>query len=363
MKFHTTVASLREAASAAAAAVPTTPSQVAYSAILLEVIVSSDGTSILVVTGTDGDTTVTAQVEVSDAQEGKVLLPPRPLLGWLAGRDARHRVQVSSGTDSVSVRPERGGAYSFKTMSAQLRPPQAKGDLVSAQLSGLRAAVGSVRPATDRRSPLVSVTSRSAGGPLDLAATDMYRITRARLVGAGWGDFDGILPLTALERIVKADPERVAFDPKARMFRATGSGIEVSARLAAAAFPDTEGMFEHAAVHSVRMNRSVLAGAVSGLAAVVGDATLRLSIAGSSITVSADNADTGSGTETVDLEAASPAEVVLHLKPAYLSDAISSVPGPDVTIGWSAPNAAVLVKGESDGLVVETLVMPVRVSS
>lgn len=355
MKFSTTAGALRDAVATARHAVPANASLVAYSGVLLLVKGSQ-----LAVFGSDGETTISAMMSISDSSDGQTLLPPRPLSNYLNTLDPSTvlTVQGEEGAD-VEVRAGTHAPYKFRPIAATFPLPAApKAAPVSVQLDRLSMALSAVRASVAKENPGVQLVSSPESG-LVLHSTDNYRLSRAELTEGGFGEFSGVVPLGVLDRVARSEIDKVSVDLKGRSLRFSGSGISVSARLLSTPFPSVESVLTSTPPSTASFPTADLRQALVALSSIAEAEPLRCSLDQDRLTLSISNADLGSGEEVVDLVAPVPAPFEFAVKLNYLLEAVNSHESPVLTLGWSSPVAPLFVSSK-DPLPVISVVMPVR---
>lgn len=354
MRFSTPAGALADALANARHATPTNAAMVAYSGVLLQV----RGAKLSVI-GSDGDTTIAAVLDVAGAADGQTLLPPRPLGAWLATVGADETVEVSAGDGSdVEVRAGGTAPYRFRPIAATFPLPAApKTPPVAADLSRLGAALGAVRASSGKDFAGVQLVSGADG--LVLHTTDSYRLSRAELPEAGFGDFVGVVPLGLLERLARHPITSVAADPNGRTLRFAGPGIVVSTRLLNVPFPAVDSVLGTPPPSAVRVPVRPVRAALARLAAVADAEPVRCHIDGASLELSVQNADLGSGAETVTLAEAAIAPFTFGVNRQFLAEAFAAHDADEVSLAWSSAAEPLFVSSTAP-LAVTTLVMPVR---
>lgn len=355
MKFATTAGQLRDALASARHAVPATPSLVAYSGVLLLV----KGTQLAAV-GSDGETTISALLQVSDTSDGQVLLPPKPLGNYLSTLDAGTSITLSAedGAD-VEVRAGTHAPYRFRPVASTFPLPQGtKTAPVAVRLERLPLALAAVKTSVARENPGVQLVSNDEG--LFLHSTDTYRLSRAHLPEAGFGDFSGVVPLAVLDRIARGEITHVAVDVKGRTLRFNGPDVVVSARLLSTTFPAIESVITNVPDSKVTFPTADLKQALVRLAAIAEGEPLYCAIEHDQLKLSVSNADLGSGEEVVTLVSEAPVPFSFAVKLNYLLDAANSHDSDVVSLAWTTPTSPLFVLSH-DPLDATTVVMPMRV--
>lgn len=357
MRLTSTAGALRNALVTAGHATPSNPTLIAYSGVLL--LVKGGNASLI---GSDGETTISAQVPVVDTEDGQALVLPGPLGKYLATLDAEAAVAVSVGADGHSdleVTAAGCRPYTFRPISATFPMPAAiKSAPAGVDFARLLAALKSVRASTSKENPGVQLVSN--GTTLHLYSTDSYRLSGAELPEAGFGDFTGQVSLGVLERIARQQIDRVSIDTRGRTLRFAGPEVVVSTRLLASPFPPVENVLANLPPHSVTLPTAELRRALARLGAVSGEATpLRCHVADDVMSISVENADIGTGAEEVALPKPAASTLDFGVKLGYLSDAVAAHDTTEVTFGWTLADQPLFVVS-AEPFPVTTVVMPVR---
>lgn len=358
MRLTSTAGALRSALVTASHATPSNPSLLAYSGVLA--LVKGDVLSFI---GSDGETTISAQLPVEEAEDGKALVAPGPLGKYLATVDNEAVVTVHAGeTSDIEVAAAGCRPYTFRPIAATFpMPAPVKSAPSSVDFSRLLAALKAVRASTPKENPGVQLVS--SGEALHLYSTDTYRLSGAELPEAGFGDFTGQVSLAVLDRLARQQIDRVSVDARGRTLRFAGPEVVISTRLLATPFPPVDNVLAQEPPHSARIPTTELRQALARLAAVSGDATpLHCRIGDGALSISVTNADVGTGAEDIALGGDAGAEIEFGVKLAYLADAIAAHDTAEVTLGWTLPEQPMFLVS-TDPFRVTTVVMPVRLKS
>lgn len=356
MRFTCTAGALRDAVSHARAATSTSAGLVAHSGVLLQV--TDTGVQ---VAGTDGETTVVASCPADVQQPGRVLLPPRPLAAYLATVDPVRRITVwrDPGQD-VRVGAEGNSPYRFRPMEATFPlPARPDADPVAVDWTQMPAALQLVRPAVSRD---LGVSLLGSGTALQVRATDSYRVHAATIPGAGFGDFQGSVPVSVLDRAARAGITHVIVDPRGRTLRLLGDGVEVATRLISSVFPAVDDLLAQSrhTPHRVAFDVDELRACIAPLRAVGEDKPFVVSIDGDTATLAVDNVDLGGGAETVHLEEEATASVRFGINSGFLAEATAHLRG-RADVGYSGPQQALYLSAQ-DPVRFTAVIMPVRLT-
>lgn len=354
MRFSCSVAELRAAIDSARRTIVANPPMIAYTAMLLQV----KGANLLV-TGSDGETTVTTEVPLTgERAKGSVLVLPKALAAWLGRVDDKATITATL-DDAGDLRCEAGGSpYTFRPMTASYPEPSGRGAQVpetAGDTALLVDAVAAVRHASDG-----SVRLHSSGENLTVTATDNYRLAQVTVPGVGFGDREGVAALATLDQITRHAPlTHLGIDAQGRELRARSERVQITARLEATPFPAVDGVLSEQPVHTTTLDSGELRAALERLAPLAGRTPAVLTVTGTNLTIDVSNTELGSGSETVTCAAAGEFECGIDL--TYLRDAASAQVGDRITLGWSSPQRALRVQSTA-GVAIDCLLMPIKLS-
>lgn len=353
LSFSAPAGLLRDALSRASHVTPATPSIAAYGGVHLEI---DDHHA--KITGADGETSITAELDVEMAAPGKVLLPPRPLATFLSKLPSGTRVTVTLNENAeLLVTPAGGNTYRLRPLVATFpSPARPSSEPVAVDFSGLSDALTVVRTAVTREQPGVQLVS--VGQRLVLNATDSYCLARAELSAGGFGEFTGLVPLAILDRISRLGVTAVAFDTRSRLISFHAAGTVVITRLLATPFPAVETVLDSAPRTQVSLDGRPVLDALGRLSAVAQEAPVRVRLTGSRIELAVSNADLGSGSESCELASPAPVDTEFHCRLPYLVNAFSIAE--ELTIAYSGPVSPIFVSATKP-VTATLVVMPVRV--
>lgn len=357
MKFSARAGDLTDALSTVVPVIPKAPSLSVFSGVKLAVRAGQ-----LTVTGSsEGETTVTVTVPVTDAAAGAVVLLPGPIAAYLGTLPARSDVTVSAGDPTkVEVVAGGGNPYTFRAMDATFPVSAASSaDTTAADLSRLHGAVAAVKDCA-KANKVVQLISDDTG--IRLHATDGVRLARAHLPEAGFGPFSGLLPLDVTERLANTAVTSMGVDRRGRVLTAASDTTTIVTRLLDEAFPTVDTVLAAVPPYTVDVDTAALRAALARLRSVA--ETKRpvvVCVAGDELTLQVDSINIGSGAERIELETPAAAEVRFGVNLDYLASAAASHSSTTVTLGWSGPSAAVFLTS-TEPLAVTNVVMPVRLT-
>lgn len=363
MEFSTTAGSLRDAISTARHATPANPSIASYAGVQIELKDNE-----LNVTGSDGAVTISSSLKVDGPRnalgaelkkDGSALILPKPLGNFLATLSAEETVDVTlSPTGDLEVQPRGSSPYSFRRVVATFpMPPAPKTAPRAVNLERLDQALLAIRASTSKDTPGVQLISSEEG--LVLHSTDNYRLSRAFLPEAGFGQFAGVVPLGILERIARTNMNQVTVDHKGRTLRFSGPGVVITTALQAGGFPDVEGVLSVVPPSEVLISIPKLRHILPRLNAVAEQAPLKVRFEDNLMTLSVSNADLGAGSETLTLEKDVVAPFEFFVKLPFLMDVCNSHESEIISLAYSAPLEPLFARS-SDTIDVTSILMPLK---
>jgi len=324
----------------------------AYSAVSL----SAKGDS-LVLTGSDGELTVSSKAAASVSEAGSSLVQPRPLSAWLATVEAERLELVDDGSGDLVISAGGSSPYRFRTLSTSFpATPRLAGSPKPVNLAGLSEAISSVAKSVDRDNRIVQLVSSDTA--LRINATDTYRLTQAVIEGAGFGDFSGLVPLSLLEQL-SDDVESVVVDGSGRVLELRSPTTTWTTRLAASAFPAVDSVLANVPASSAILPVVATRRALGRLKAIVDQEPLHCSFSKKEAVFSVPGSPLGSGSESVPLEGGPETAFEFGVNLSYLDEALGVRSAEKVTVYYSA-SVAPLFFISSGRVQVTSVVMPVR---
>lgn len=354
MKFSSTAGALRNAFTQARSVISPKPNLLARGGA--QVTVNAGGPNPVRVTGSNDQVTVVAAVSAAKSIEaGVALVNPAPVSGFLGTLPAESELEVEATDTHLVITRKNGQPYSFVLMHADYPATQAvRGTRASVDFSNLLDIVDSVKRSVGEDGV---VQLASTADKLTLSSTDNFRMTQT-VAPNGFGDYTGVLPVAALERLGKVEPQTVTFDGKA--INAVGEDVSVTVRaLHNHAFPDVGSVLAQKPRSTATAPRLELTAALQRLAAVDSDATVAIAIDQTSMTLSLVGSSTGHGQEDVAVRGGPAAMFTISVNLKFLSDAVRSISGDDVLLGFTAPDSILFLRGADGSLQVTAAVMPV----
>lgn len=363
MEFSTTAGPFRDAISTARHATPANPSIASYAGVQIELKENE-----LSLTGSDGSVTISSSLAVEGPKnalgatlkkDGSALILPKPLSNFLATLNADEVVDVRlTPSGDLEVQPQGGNPYSFRRVVATFpNSPEHKTAPRAVNLERLDQALTAIRASTSKDTPGVQLISSDEG--LVLHSTDNYRLSRAFLPEAGFGNFAGVVPLGILERIARTHMNQVTVESKGRTLRFSGPGVVITATLQAGGFPDVAGVLSVTPPLEVLISVPKLRQLLPRLNAVAEQAPLKVRFEENQMTLSVSNADLGAGSESLTLEKDVVAPFEFYVKLPFLMDVCNSHDSEVLSLAYSAPLEPLFARS-SDNIDVTSILMPLK---
>jgi DNA polymerase III sliding clamp (beta) subunit (PCNA family) len=346
---------MRDAIRTARRAMSANPALVAYTGALFRV----NGERVYV-TGSDGETTITARLDGTDLADGQVLIAPGAIGEFVDTFAATDAVQVSlDDAGDVAVQINDRTPYVFRSLRATFPAPATSTQgLHTADLAGLTTAAASVKHAAGGTVQIVSTDTN-----LTLNTTDTYRLAQVRMAGAGFGPRDGVALLSAIEELARHDLSHIGIDAKGRELRARGDRVFISTRMVDEPFPSVDSILTQVPPARLRVRTGELSRALSRLGALAERTPLRVRVADGTVSCAVSNVEVGAGAENVAVIEGGTVEFECAVQLAYLADAVAAHPASGVVeIAHSTPLAPLHLRSSDDSgrIEVATVVMPVR---
>lgn len=355
MKFSTTAGALRSALSQARTAISAKPNLLARAGALISA--TKGGSKPVRITGSNDQVTILSAVSGAKVEEnGEVLVTPGPLQGFLATLRDDANLSIETTDTHLVVTREGHAPYKFVPMHADYPdPPTVRGTKASVNFSRLSDAVDAVKRSTGEEG-VVQLTSDSKN--LTLASTDNYRLSQVIIANAGFGEYTGILQLSAVERIARSQPAAVNYDKKAVNVVTDEVSITVRA-LANASFPDVSVALNQSPKNTIKIPREELAQSLQRLHAVDPDSTVALAIDQNSMTVSLADSPSGHGQEDLEITGGPSTLFIVSVNLKFLLDTALSHKGSEITFGFSGPTEVLFIRSIDSDIQVTSAVMPV----
>lgn len=355
MKFSTTAGALRNALSQARTAISAKPNLLARGGA--HISATKGGSKPVRITGSNDQVTIMSAVADAKVEEnGTVLVTPGPLQGFLATLREDLKLEVETTNTHLVVTREGGAPYRFVPMHADYPdPPTVRGTKAAVNFSRLDDAVDAVKRSTGEEG-VVQLTSDDKN--LTLASTDNYRLSQVVIANAGFGEYTGILQLSAVDRVARAKPAAVNYDKKAVNVVTDDVSITIRA-LANASFPDVSTALDQAPKNTITIPRLELVQALQRLNAVDAEATVALAIDQTSLTITLSESPSGHGQEDLDITGGPSTLFIVSVNLKFLLDTALSHKGDEILFGFSGPTEILFIRSTDSDIQVTSAVMPV----
>lgn len=355
MRCSLRASDLRAALTEAAHLTPSVPSQPAFAGVLLLV-----GKGHLTVVGSNGDSTLAVRRDAVTGSEGQALIQPKPLIAYLSTIRADTEVVLEGAGDlELAVTAGNANPYTFRLINATFPlPPRRRSDPAPVDFSRFAAALSAVRVAIGRENLSLQLVSGPDG--LFLSATDNYRLARAHLPEAGFGEFSNVLSLATAEMLARVNVSGVLIEQSSRSLRFSGEHSTLIARPLSISFPAVDNVIDTPTTYEVALPVRALETAIQRLGALAsGDTPVAVSLVGTEAVLAVENVDLGSGREAVELAEPAPTEISFLVKLPYLAGALSAFDAATVTLGFNTSLLPVFLRTEEPFPLVQ-VVMPMK---
>lgn len=265
-------------------------------------------------------------------------------------------MEVETTETHLVITREGAAPYRFVPMHADFPdPPTVRGTKSSVNFDRLADAVDAVRRSTGEDA-VIEVSSDD--DHLTLSSTDNFRLSQARLINGGFGDYTGILQLTAIDRIAKANPVAVNFEKRA--INAVTEEVSITVRaMTNASFPDVNSALSQTPKHQVKLSTEDLTKALQRLYAVDSDATVAIGIDQNAMTISLADSPAGNGEEEVQISGGPTTLFTVSVNLKYLLDTAISHKSDNLTLGFSGPSDILFIRSTDNELQITSAIMPV----
>jgi DNA polymerase-3 subunit beta len=319
-------------------------------------------------TGSDLDTTILAEQQVSGEQDGVVVIPAK-LIGEIARSLPAGRVVVAVEGEDAVVTAGRA-EFSMRTIPATEFPrlPEPGEDSVVLPAEAFAEALRQVTVAAsteETRPILTGVQMSSENGGLRLVATDSYRLAVRDLPGTSVlaEDQSVLVPSSALKELGRllAGATEVTLTLGERDATFTVGHDRLTTRLIEGEFPNYRGLIPASQPNRLTVNREALLEAVRRMRLLATDSTpVRLVLKADGLELVAIAQEVGQAHEELDAKYEG-AELTVAFNPDYLIAGIEVTPGEEITLETTDSMKPALLRSlESTDFLY--LLMPVRVS-
>lgn len=287
--------------------------------------------------------------------KGEALVAPGPVGSYLAALPGQETVTVSTTETDLVIDRGDSRPYSFLLLHATYPEVQpSKGSKTSVDLGRLGDAVGAVKRSAGDEG---MIQVKSDDNNITLASTDNYRLTQAIIANAGFGEYEAVLPLSAVERVAKIDPKIITFDKKT--LTAVSDDVSMTARaLADQTFPALDSVLGKAPAHTVTLSKAELVQAGQRLQAVGADSSVAIAIDHDSLSMVLTDSTVGRGQEEVSVQGGPTTTFTVSVNLKFLIDAALSHVEDTLTLGFTSASDIVFLRTRGT-MQVTSAVMPV----
>jgi len=351
---------LAAAVTAAARSLPSRPVTPVAAALQLDVL----DNDILLVVGTDIESTTKCVVALDSSEKGRVLVQGAVLADLLRDLpEGSVTMSVDEGTMTIST---AGGTYKMQVITGDpIAAPKLPEVIGSVDAASLLRAASSVVTATDRTDAnLSAVKLELHDGEIRIIGTDRYRLGIASVIfKATEGATTDVSSVNVFAKHL-LDAVRV-FGKNGEVRISIGDGViglsnpstAIITRLAASQFPKYEALLTKEPIGSVTLDSESLVGAVKRVGRF-GSNRVQVGFNSDSVTITSPSGEIGTATETISAIWSGESELTVTVNSAYLAEAVNATGSDNVTLSPTGSSTAMRVAGsEKDPF---HLVMPMR---
>ena len=319
-------------------------------------------------TGSDLDTTILVDQDVTGDEDGVAVIPAK-LIGDIARSLPAGKVEIAVEGDEARITANRA-QFTMRTIPATEFPrlPEPGEDAVAIPAAVFAEALRQVTVAasTEETRPILTGVQMSAeNGGLRLVATDSYRLAVRDLPGTSvLNEGQSVLvPSSALKELGRllSGAEEVKLHLGERDATFTVGTNRLTTRLIEGEFPNYRGLIPASQPNRLTVAREPLLEAVRRMRLLATDATpVRLVMSAEGLELVAIAQEVGQAHESLDAKYEG-TELTVAFNPEYLIAGIEVTPGDEVTLETTdAMKPALLRSIDSNDFLY--LLMPVRVS-
>jgi DNA polymerase-3 subunit beta len=323
----------------------------------------------LQVTATDLEVELTAESQVDQDTAGEVTVPGRKLHDIVRALPDGARVEVSVGSERVTVRAGRS-RFTLSSLRAGDFPVfedvavDVALEVPAAELRALLERTQFSMAQQDVRYYLNGLLLETEGAVLRAVATDGHRLALAEieLAEAPGRNEQRIMPrkgVLELGRMLEGDGP-VTLGLGGNHIRAEASGRRLTSKLIDGRFPEYGRVVPKEPANIVLADRNLLRHALQRAAILSNEKYrgVRLTLAENSMTIQANNPEQEEAEEALEVKYAG-AAMEIGFNVNYLLDALAAVEGDEVELGLGDANASCLIRAPG-GRRTKFVVMPMR---
>lgn len=326
----------------------------------------------LQLTASDGQCSITANIEASIEQEGAITLPGKELINLVKTFDTPTLEFTADDYKSCKIKTGKS-QYKLNALPSSDFPETSTVTGVvftvkQAELKGIiEETIFAVAPAEEVRAALKGFLFEKAEKTFTVATADGRKLAVRKTEVDEVGDFVRIFPrklISDIFPILKAAETPVIFTIGETLVSVTIENIKFVSSFLSGAFPNYKQAIPSRRGQDIVINRLSLLYAIKRAVLMAKDAEspnlLRFSIGASDgIVITANTQDVGEAYEEVQaLGCGEPIQICFNGK--YLLDCISALSVTDIVMGVSSPTDAVTIKKSVDDEGFLSVIMPVR---
>ena len=338
MKFSVKTEELLEALHKCRYIISTSPSQIAFTGVFLEV---NEGS--LYLTSSDGDTMIKVEIPVTNSIDGSILISAKPIITYLSSVQSNSNITILKKDNGDLQINTSSAPYTFRTISNvhfpknNLSPTLDKNGDFSNFATGLKI----VKDALKKDDPSILVISEK--GNLKLLATDRERLVKTEFYTGSSENFSAVLPYAALERASKLDLGSIEEDVASKSIRFSSKGTVLSTRTIAEPFPDATFILQSIPETFISLDPKPLALALSRLSSVAENEAVVVTIKDQSMSISVDNTEVGAGEEDISIENPFKYQYVFKMNILFIYNAIRNTTAKKISINFSLAKSPIYI--------------------
>lgn len=352
-------------------------------AILSNVLISAEGAATLRFAGSDGVISVESRIPANIKQPGSVVLPARAFfdvartlpegeVSFVVGANFSARVQ--SGRRKFELAGQRADEYPPLPSPGNAELREFPVDVLSTLISLTRFSMST----DEARAHLAGALLEHDGAKVRMVTTDGHRLSLAErkleTAGTRTGPMSLLVPAKGIVEIsrildeVRGDtkgaeggPGHVALGPAGNSMFVRRDGTTLAVKLVDAAFPAYQQVIPQSSSRTVRISRAALLDALRAVSLVASERLqgVRLAFSGSTLVVSSENPDVGSGSDELEVELKGQ-DLTIGFNSKYVIDVLSALTSEDVVLELSGDLDPGVVRAADDDTYLG-VIMPMRI--
>lgn len=372
MKFTITVKDFAQALGRISSATP----QRSPMPILENILLQLEG-SVLSLTATDMDITITTKVDVRGERNGSMLLPAKRLVDTVRALEQGELTLDADPDSKRTTLVTTSGEYKLSGLDAGEFPqlakfePQISLPLPFAKFSGMVERTIFACSADEFRPAMTGVLFQFRPNEIRAVATDGFRLVRVidhEMQPHVGESIDVIVPPKALQLVTKAlSATDVSLEANATHIRFSDGGTTITARLIDETYPNYESVIPQANDKRMIVRREDLLNTVKRVSLYSNMQTrqVRMRMEGNALRVAAEDIDTGGEAfEKITCDY-SDDNLEIGFNSLFVREALDRIEAEEVTFDFSTPLRPSLISpyGKANGQDVLMLLMPIRLNN